>query len=208
MDILRSLAPPAYWDRLCIAGGYAACPPLAWDVDVWVLGVEPGSKAQAELVEHLMGKRLIEDGALWASYPGTDFEVLKPSVSWGPTGMDVQIIITERPTIPCLLASFDLGPHQVAISMSGYVETGPLWQGLEVVTCNPMAVKSERHLQLTLGRAQKLKYRYRGNYILQGFYEAGALYGWDEPQVRAGLEVEEMDLRTANASLGTYSLVM
>lgn len=116
----------------CIAGGYAACPALASDIDVWVLNV-PTHDLQvrrAEILLHLAKQRFNVKTETGDNTPGDGYEdkaigILKVGRVTPPTGLAIQVMVTDA-DVARLLESFDVSTHAVAVG-PGFVTTHPQW---------------------------------------------------------------------------------
>lgn len=123
--------------RFCIAGGYAACPALAKDIDVWVYGVSEAElqERRAELISHLAlnGYTLQTEDCL--DVPQPQYEHTRTTLKVGvvtkgaglPCGKPVHVMVTSAETIRDILDGFDVSTHAVAIGSNGYVVKHPEW---------------------------------------------------------------------------------
>lgn len=102
----------------CIAGGYAACPTLANDIDVWILGGNEDTRAE-------ILSRLNEHGVAYEeqfSIGNNNYDLSTGVKSWkvariyhtNPDLLDRHIIVTDASSIHELLTSFDISTHQWA----------------------------------------------------------------------------------------------
>jgi len=130
-DALRALIPARLHGVSWIAGGYAADPHKAEDIDLWVLGSQGD---RSELLNHLLKTaRLVDDPA--DAYTEDDSFDIVGSV-YVPTQEDpfkgvikVQVLFSRIPGIQTLLASFDISTHRIAKSLaSGEYVTGAGWK--------------------------------------------------------------------------------
>lgn len=131
--IPRNLLPDDYYDGACIAGGYAACPALASDMDVWVF--VPSyllEDARALILEHLSHygfsytkeerERQRAEGTDPGGYDVSGFILKVARVSLGHE--TIHILVTSFPGVLELLSSFDVSTHQVALTDAGVIRGG------------------------------------------------------------------------------------
>lgn len=148
--------------RWCIAGGYAACPALAGDIDIWILGVEPGHLEQerARALLHLqnLDTRTTESNDARTAmgrdnYEGIDIEIRKVAyVNAGPKHIHVMVTNAESPN--ALLSSFDISTHAVALLPNGFIVTG---NGFTTPHERPVAVRENGK---TPARMEKIRARF------------------------------------------------
>lgn len=125
-----NLLPAAYNDA-CIAGGFAACPSLATDMDVWVFVPKSATleEAREAILQHLKAERFYakeeaeerrerstDEGGYEIS--GRVLKVAKVLVA-----MDIHILVTDF-ELGGLLSSFDISTHQVALVPGGMIRGG------------------------------------------------------------------------------------
>jgi hypothetical protein len=127
------IAYPYDW---CIAGGFAACPDLASDCDVWVYGIP--TKVGTHSPEHPAWT--FRQSILWRlQNRNVAFEEEQNNMQfhdWYDIGDGVlcwkvarladgrQIILTDADSIDALLDRFDVSTHQVALSSDGEIVRG------------------------------------------------------------------------------------
>ncbi len=118
----------------CIAGGYAACPALAGDIDVWVYGVDTSNLQirRGEVLLHLARKRYnvtteSGDNMVDEEYETKQCSVLKVGRIDRNEKPTIQIMVTDAPTPNELLANFDVSTHAVAVDMDGTVYRHDGW---------------------------------------------------------------------------------
>jgi len=152
-----NLLPPG--DECYIAGGYAACPERATDIDVWV------KAPNVELLPSVR-RRVLS----WFSAQGFDFQamedsrnihdeygdviggVLKVAVITGAARLPIHVMVTDmRPR--ALLETFDISTHMVA------------WDGDETVTISYTSALEEDPIIIkmtptTPARFDKIRNRY------------------------------------------------
>lgn len=132
---VSGLVPDEYVARTWIAGGFAACPELATDIDLWVLaGYERLlEQVRQELVDYLNEGFAYEEeaGIDIEDYEGIAITILKVAViPYHP--LNVHLMVTDAPIIDAVLANFDISTHQVAISPDGQIVHGKHWTHLNV----------------------------------------------------------------------------
>jgi hypothetical protein len=136
--------PEKYHKRWCVAGGYAACPALAKDIDVWVYGLHNDDLevARAAILAHLEQTvaGLNTKAPIWPekryqlenqvetrqflAYEGLDCRIEKVGAVTPPERLHllpVHIMVTSAPDPGSLLTGFDVSTHAVAIDHSGRV---------------------------------------------------------------------------------------
>jgi hypothetical protein len=174
--IPRSLLPEQYHESAFIAGGFAACPALASDVDIWV-SVEVGqcNAVRAGILQHLIDsnvshqeedgegsprRRFQDDRTLANSQLLSTFEgyhtILRlrrvASVELPGHTLPYHLIVIEG-SIDEVLASFDISTHQVALTTRGVVR-GEHWTPIHVP---PVVIT---HKYTTPERLCKVRERY------------------------------------------------
>lgn len=149
-----------------IAGGYAACPALASDIDVWVTvpiedPLDPLTsmmKARGALFGHLtfQGFDFTEENVPHSKadryISGTDLMVWK--LARINTSTPIHIMITEG-TVDEVLEGFDISTHQVALTQDRGVVKGSGWTP---ITQYPRVLIWTLK---TLDRLQKIVTRYK-----------------------------------------------
>lgn len=127
-------------EKWCVAGGYAACPALANDQDIWVMVNDEDSvtDARERLLDHLR------------TFFGEDFDdrvEVQTEVRTGQTGDDSapdggaipilrvakffyhgierHLLVAHVGCVTTLLRTFDISTHQVGIDSDGMVFKGP-----------------------------------------------------------------------------------
>lgn len=128
-----------YFDKLatglpwCIAGGYAACPQLAGDMDLWVLA---GPQRFGEGLEKLAIKICAEnpvivpfeaDGVEIPYILDHGCKILKVGTQYPPSGLPLHIMVTECSSISALLDCFDISTHQCALNQEMEFIKGRKW---------------------------------------------------------------------------------
>ena len=116
-----------------IAGGYAACPALASDRDVWVTAETSDMDATRErILAHLETE--FEKWQIVVLEPsqrqeGTYALSLKVARVITP-GVPCEIIVTDAENAHALIDGFDVSTHQIAILPNGMVVKGALWTSI------------------------------------------------------------------------------
>lgn len=120
---LRGLFPPQLieQDKVWIAGGYAAAPDSARDIDVWVLTGD----LYVNDIRRRLGKTPLDieqmSPAEEALYAEAGFQLVAEidAHRYVPNTppMPMQILATKHVTIEGLLRVFDLGVHRAAVSL-------------------------------------------------------------------------------------------
>lgn len=145
----------------CIAGGFAACPGLAGDCDVWVLGVEqeyPARKAILVRLEkfHIPHTRE-ENNPLDQSFYFLGSGDAAPRIlCWKVAKLadGRQIILTSAVNAQELLENFDISTHQCALTSEGEFVKGEGWTS---ITEPPVMLKQTPN---TPARMRKITDRY------------------------------------------------
>lgn len=118
----------------CIAGGWAACPALASDKDVWVFTEEVLSgdigHRREELLKHLEAEGydfVPQDEERDAcGYEGV-ISILRVAKVEVPGDLPIHLIVTTAKDAFDLIDSFDISTHQVALSSRGHVIKGGMF---------------------------------------------------------------------------------
>lgn len=163
--------PDGYRERAYIAGGWAACPSLADDMDVWILATteeanDPDFKLEdlrAEVLVRLnaVGSKLRpieEDSEETGNYGGVEIKIRKVGYIKRAGFQTIHIMVTDAPIIEAVLANFDISTHQVAITPTGQVVLGASWTSIT----EPPQVIEGRENEHTPGRLEKITKRYKG----------------------------------------------
>ena len=126
--IPRDILSAHMYDVAFIAGGYAACPALASDIDVWVRRDESGFQvARAAILQHLGNEffnfdeqqnEVVEQGEL---APGYSVNIQKVAIVHNAANLPVHIMLTNC-TAEQLIEGFDISTHQVALTSQGVVK--------------------------------------------------------------------------------------
>jgi hypothetical protein len=173
---LLDLLPKGLHARLAIAGGYAADPDKAEDIDLWVLDI---AVDDFDGVEQAIRRHLVNDGKLVCEErPHSDsihyeehvghFRVV--SVQNAEIGdgkwsrvVPVQIILTKQPTLQHLLEQFDISSHALGYMVQADPEFGDsvmvFGEGYTSFKCQPRVLSFDRPEQ-TLPRIEKIAQRY------------------------------------------------
>lgn len=138
--IPRDLLPDDMVDRAFIAGGWAACPALATDMDIWVRvtpsdgGEEVATGEDLDIVReqllcHLRALPVFRVKAEVNLEVGegynADGAILTKRVAAVKRGRTVYHILVTNGTVDEVLLNFDVSAHQVAIEPTGLVVRGP-----------------------------------------------------------------------------------
>lgn len=144
----------------CIAGGFAACPALAQDKDVWVFAseIEPGDAGhrREELLKHLTEQGFefeAEDETRNAhGYEGM-IDILKVATI-RTNDIPIHLLVTTADSVFDLMESFDISTHQIALTPEGRVVRGSQFTS---VTESPVKL---RDTPTTDARMVKISQRY------------------------------------------------
>jgi hypothetical protein len=146
--IPANLLPEAYQKSYCVAGGWAACPALAQDMDVWVYGIETSEleTVRCELIAHLSAEnakvpyyrrpfyveqqteaRNTDAREEYESKTVEIRKVAKVEVKLSPRARRkvIHLLVTDARNPAEILDGFDVSTHAVAIDYSGAV-----WKGI------------------------------------------------------------------------------
>lgn len=176
-----NLLPACYTDKAFIAGGYAACPALANDIDVWI-PVDTGAAAnpwdevwtaRRRLLDHLTAEGFTHtpednDGSprdrnrliVRSTFEGYNlplpiYRVATVQVVGGSLPYHLIAVGTDLDEV---LSSFDISTHQIALTTKGVVRGEhwtPTWEPPRVITAK----------YTTLARLEKIRNRYKGGNI-------------------------------------------
>lgn len=131
--IPTNLLPEKWRNQWCIAGGYAACPALATDIDVWVYNIHEQllTTAREELLEHLATTRLYfipqplhkGDGIQKLEPDEMEYvgKTLKVADVWSE---NIHLLVTSAKTVEELLDTFDISTSMAAILSNGKTVRG------------------------------------------------------------------------------------
>lgn len=157
------LLPRPYNKTAFIAGGYAACPGLASDIDVWVQ-CEDLHETRRLLLAHLstMGFALFAEGEpLESSFTGDSCgyeditaNIVKVARIETAAFKPVHLMVTDAPPL-MLLLNFDISTHAIALTDDGVVRS-PEWTDL---TQEPVVIKNQGTSK-TEERLAKISARY------------------------------------------------
>jgi hypothetical protein len=177
MVIPKGLLPAELMERAFIAGGYAACPALATDMDLWVKVSDVGrtvdeSRQETEAMQ--LGRTLILEHLEREFFP---YEVQENTVTSNGDTIDgypvsvMKVAVVNSPhlshpihimvcggSIQELLETFDISTHQIALSFGGVIK-GPRWTP---ITERPVIIQSATGVstQKTQERLEKIAARY------------------------------------------------
>lgn len=129
----REIALSRDW---CIAGGFAACPSLAGDCDVWVLDANDDIREPILRQLQFVGVEFTpEENSPPDSPENIDqYDLGNGTLCWKVARLadGRQIILTSAPDIMTQLGAFDVSTHQVALTSDGEVIRGPNWTPITV----------------------------------------------------------------------------
>lgn len=128
--IPSNLLPVKYQNSWCVAGGFAVCPALSTDTDVFVFVRELNQYVIDELRMYL-GVVFGEDFVPQSNFEGTPgydgiIGTERIGVVHAP-GRTFDIVMTDAEDVHALLATFDISTSQVAIMPNGAVVRGNHW---------------------------------------------------------------------------------
>lgn len=156
--IPRNLVPDSLYDQTFIAGGFAACPSLATDMDVWIFvdgGLANLEDARRQVLEHLQAHFDIseEEGGTIRDYRGVCVNILKVAFVQGFT-LPIHVMVCDAPC-GIILRNFDISTHQVALTTQGVVK-GDYWTP---VTEPPVVIDGMEN-EHTAERLDRIRRRY------------------------------------------------
>ena len=158
--IPKNLVPEGY--TAFIAGGYAACPALAADMDVWV-SVRPAQATLDEVREQLLAHLADWDFGNFSfteemetrqceGYQGMPGALILKVAKVQVGALTVHLLLTDGDVFS-LLESFDISTHQIALTERGAVK-GSMWTP---ITEPPIKL---RDTPTTDARMEKIRARY------------------------------------------------
>lgn len=132
----KNWLPEEFRERWCIAGGWAACPALASDMDVWVYGIEKEQlgAVRQQLLDHLTTERLakrlpyFEVGVETREVGGYDHPNLVQKVAdiFVPhPAKRLHLIVSDACAPGEIIYGFDISTHAVALNHNGAVYQSP-----------------------------------------------------------------------------------
>lgn len=149
-----------------IAGGYAACPSRASDIDLWVTDLENLEATRAAILAHLRmsGYDVTEETAQEGfrvdgyGYDEMDLRILKVCYVQRPGALPIHVMVTDAAPLAVLL-HFDVSTHQCAIVPHPSVKGGDMMRGPEwtALTEEPVQIKET---SATSTRMEKIRTRY------------------------------------------------
>lgn len=159
MNLNSQLAIGLPW---CIAGGYAACPQLAGDMDVWVLaGKRPYMQGLEQLAQRMLAANpdvvpfVATGGAHPYSFdPGCRVYEVGHLLARATGMANRHIMVTELDSIEALLDCFDVSTHQCALDENGDFIKGRQWTPLNVAPVKLFDTPN------TEARMEKIRQRY------------------------------------------------
>lgn len=121
VEALKKRLPEDMWPRAIVAGGYAADPDRAADIDLWVIGGDMEVDAmRIRKHNHMSWFSLAESP--YEQFSNEFAVVTKQGVevklgSHSTTFLPVQILVSSAKNFGDLLERFDISTHQVGISL-------------------------------------------------------------------------------------------
>lgn len=120
--------PEQYRADAYIAGGWAACPSLATDIDVWVLSPRANLYTlKGELLTYLatthLNVEMLTDQPTKAEYANT----LKVAVINRHFKQNIHLLVSDAQMIEQVLENFDISTHAVALGPDGEVHRSTFW---------------------------------------------------------------------------------
>lgn len=119
VDALKQLLPPEMHKRAIVAGGYAADPDKAVDIDLWVIGGDMAQDFKAiRLWNNLMEYELSSERNPYEQFSNefavaTELTVEMKLGRFSTTYLPVQILVSAAPTFTDLLNRFDISVHAI-----------------------------------------------------------------------------------------------
>jgi hypothetical protein len=135
-ELFAVLLPPGM--EACVAGGYAAHPAMASDIDVWVMSPLDLNKVREDLLSHFYTSGMVFEeqqetrshditNAL-CGYEGLNIVVLKVAkVTLPDVEKPIHVMVTSAVSPVQVLCAFDISTHQIAIDQFGDEVMGPGW---------------------------------------------------------------------------------
>lgn len=159
--------PLALEQRSFIAGGYAACPQRASDIDLWVTDITGRLEQSREMILAHLGAagyhvtpETTREGfrVNGHGYDEMDCRILKVGYVTRDGALPIHVMVTDAPLLAVLL-NFDISTHQCAFIRQGdtwhnHLVYGPRWTPLNVY---PLVLKPTTS---TPGRLEKIATRY------------------------------------------------
>jgi hypothetical protein len=165
---LLKFVPPDARNRMVIAGGYAAAPETAGDIDLWILGDKDGPFDAFKIARYL--REDVDCGStvsrragypnhnLVATVPGISKRWLNYEISERAVTVDrksVHVLVTDLRTPQDLVDSFDISTHAIALRR-GCFTFARFYTSLKVT---PVVSRFDTPKQ-TLARLDKICERY------------------------------------------------
>ena len=168
------LLPEEMRSQAFIAGGYAACPALASDVDLWVYVPQDDDATQDEDAtlddaRRQILTRLKAENAGWVVEPEDEsqttpvdrcgYDNLAVSVrrvgrvQYCREKLPIHIMVVDAP-VCVVLQTFDISTHQIALTPDGDTVRGPEWTPLSE---SPVQLRDTPN---TAARMEKIRARY------------------------------------------------
>lgn len=157
--VLWNLVPERWRQEAFIAGGYAACPALASDLDLWIF-VDSGSGVRLPQAREMVLAHIRDDQRCCVDeqseetqtqYKGVNVNILK--VGNVRYGISIHVMVVDAP-VNAVLEGFDISTHQIALLPTGEVHRGSNWT--PVMEAPVVLIDTER----TPARLAKIQERY------------------------------------------------
>ena len=126
VDALKQLLPPEMHKRAIVAGGYAAVPEKAADVDLWVIGGDMEMDYNRIRLHNHLGLMPL-DSSPYEQFSNEFAVVTEQTVElklgrFSTTYLPVQILVSSAPTFQDLVDRFDISIHAIGRRL---VDEGP-----------------------------------------------------------------------------------
>lgn len=122
VEALKRFLPEDMWSRAIVAGGYAADPDKASDIDLWVIGGDMEVDAFRIRMHNHMGTFLSLEESPYEQFANEFAVVTEQRVEvklgkFASTYLPVQILVSSAKNFGDLLERFDISTHQVGIPL-------------------------------------------------------------------------------------------
>lgn len=156
VEALKRRLPEDMWPRAIVAGGYAADPDRAADIDLWVIGGDMEVDAfRIRKHNHMSWDSLAESPYEQFS---NEFAVVTKQELDGRSLLPVQILVASARTFPELLNRFDISTHAVGVPLA-VPQVRLIGNGFTLTTEQPRVLVFNSPGQ-TLRRLEKITSRY------------------------------------------------
>ena len=135
--IPRALATALNGLNWCVAGGWAACPSLATDRDVWIFSIDTieleGCRQRLlDAVKSTKGFTEQTETEV-INYEGVNFTIRKVGYfNYSKELQPLHLMISDAPSPEAVMAGFDISTHAVAIMPEGQIIKHPDWTAVNV----------------------------------------------------------------------------